>query len=193
MKQGLMLALKLPFSQQATLREIISGDFLLVAVLLQVFRWMSTSFITVSNLYLQNTPMLQAPPFGLSAREYRFYEIFGYGPYGLVIVTCLGIWFFMLVNYRSKQKVSFKTCLTVVGFSCFTPWLPALVIDNILIANNMAGPEVIVPWHISIILLENWLLYQAAHVVFGVPKRQALFMIVVSMALFLELAAALIR
>ncbi|MBF0453470.1 MAG: hypothetical protein HQL72_01480 [Magnetococcales bacterium] len=169
-------------------------DMLPLAVFLQVFRWESTALTTVVSLYQENSPMLLPVPFGIDPQSYRFFEIFAYGPYGLVIISTLS--YFIWQYGRSHAVISIMTyrrTWTLVGFCFFGPWIPSLLIDSFLVKLGWGSPEVIIPWHITIVVIESILTVVGLNAVFGIPLKRSIHLGAGAGLLFLLLAGAVIR
>lgn len=168
-------------------------DMLRIAVALQVFRWVSTSLTTMLQLYLERSDMLFPIPFGIDFDTYRFLEIFTYGPYGLLIMTIMA---YLLVVHGAPwaaQPMTFRKTWEMLGFCFFGPWLPSLFTDNILVNIGLGGPEILIPWHISIVFLECLLVMMGLQVVFAIPRKKAMELAAATGVAFLFLAAILIR
>jgi hypothetical protein len=164
------------------------------ALLLQFFRWESTALTTVVSLYQENSPMLLPVPFGIDPSGYRYFEIFAYGPYGLLMITVMSylIWLHGHL-YATISVMTLRRTWTLVGFCFFGPWLPSLLIDSFLVKLGWGGPEVIIPWHISIVGIESLLVVVGLNTVFGIPFKRSLYLGAGTGMLFLLLAGAVIR
>ncbi|MBF0124367.1 MAG: cyclic nucleotide-binding domain-containing protein [Magnetococcales bacterium] len=164
------------------------------ALCLQMFRWWSTSITTMVNLYAADTPMLLPIPLQLTPLVYRYIEIFAYGPYGLLMVSLIAFFLWRYgVAYATVKSMTFAKSWEVVGLAFFAPWLPTLLIDNLLIQYDVAGPAVMMPWHIGVTLVESWLVYVGLRAVFGIAQSQARWLALASCILFLVCAGLLIR
>lgn len=164
------------------------------AFLLQFFRWESTALTTVVSLYQENSPMLFPVPFGIDPRTYRYFEIFAYGPYGLLMITMIS--YIVWQRGRSHATISlmtFKKTWTLIGFCFFGPWIPSLLIDSFLVKFGYGGPEVIIPWHIFIVGVESILIIVGLNAVFGIPFKRSLQLGAGGGVLFLLFAALVIR
>lgn len=169
-------------------------DLFSLAFGLQFFRWQSTALTTVVSLYQTNAPMLLPVPFGYDPQAYRFFEIFAYGPYGMVMITLIALFvWYQGRSYARLADMTFRQTWTLIGFSFFGPWLPCLLIDNVLVLLGWGGPGVIVPWHVAIVLMESILTMIGLNAVFGIPMRYAIRLGTSTGLLFLMLAGAVIR
>ena len=164
------------------------------ALLLQVFRWESTALTTMLTLYRENSPMLLPVPFGIEPKIYRYYEIFAYGPYGLLIITTMA---YVVWQHGKKlatiTQMTFRRTWTLIGFAFFGPWIPSLLIDSFLVKLGWGGPAIIIPWHITIVAIESILVVVGLHSVFGIPFKNAIYLGAGSGLLFLILAGSVIR
>jgi CRP/FNR family cyclic AMP-dependent transcriptional regulator len=164
------------------------------AIALQCFRWWITSVTTMVHLYVSDMPVFLPVPWDIPLPTYRYFEIFAYGPYGMFIVTMMA-WYLWRQgqHHASVQSMHFAKSWELVGLSFFAPWLPSLIIDNILIHFGLGTPEVIVPWHIAIVILEAGLLYLGLRSVFGMARKTSFRLAAGAMMIFLVLAGILIR
>jgi hypothetical protein len=169
-------------------------DLFVWALVLQFFRWETTALTTLIALYQENSPMLLPVPFGIDPKSYRYFEIYAYGPYGLLIISLMAaaIWWYGK-SYAVTLPMTLKRTWTLLGFCFFGPWLPSLLIDSFLVRQGLGGPEIIIPWHISIVALETLLLVVGLNTVFGIPFKRSIRLGVGGGALFLFLAGAVIR
>jgi hypothetical protein len=169
-------------------------DLLRLAVLLQLFRWQSTALTTMVSMYQERSPMLLPVPFGIDPELYRLMEIFLYGPYGLVIMT--GIVYLVWVRgepYAAIRPMTFRKTWELIGLCFFAPWLPCLPLDVLLVKMGWGGPEVIIPWHLTVLAVEVLLTALGLHAVFGIQWPRAIWLGCVAGAAFLVFAGVLIR
>lgn len=173
--------------------QLRGADFLWFAIILQLSRWTAMSCITMPHFYLQNPPVFFPVPFGIDQQAYRFFEIFAYFPYGLIIIaviTCL-IW------HYGKQYATVPMPLSkvseVIAIAYFTPWLPTLILDNILLSYELATPIIIVPIHIGVVGLESSLTAIGLQQVFGIPREMAWKLGIGGGVIFLALAGVAVR
>ncbi|MBF0444109.1 MAG: hypothetical protein HQL68_00860 [Magnetococcales bacterium] len=169
-------------------------DLFIWAFVLQFFRWQTTAITTVVALYQENSPMLLPVPFGIDPKSYRYFEIYAYGPYGMLIITLMAtaIWWYGR-GYAVTLHMTLKRTWTLIGLCFFGPWLPSLLIDSFLVKQGWGGPQVIIPWHISIVAIETLLLIVGLKTVFGISFNISVRLGVGGGALFLFLAGAAIR
>jgi hypothetical protein len=164
------------------------------ALLLQTFRWHATALTTVVSLYTENSPMLLPVPFGFDPIQYRYYEIFAYGPYGLLIITIMSYIIWQRGRHLATISVmTMRNTWTLVGFCFFGPWIPSLLIDSFLVKFGWGGPEVIIPWHVSIVVIETVLTIVGLNNVFGIPLKNSIYLGGGAGLLFLILAGMVIR
>ncbi|MEO5378294.1 MAG: hypothetical protein H7832_11020 [Magnetococcus sp. DMHC-6] len=164
------------------------------AIVLQTFRWFGTALTTIVTLYYFQSPMLLPVPFGIDPTSYRLYEIFAYGPYGLLIISAMA--HVICVHgapYATLHPLTFAKCWELLGFTFFGPWLPSFLIDSFLVALGWGGPQVIIPWHVSIVGLEAILTIVGLQAIFGLPMRVAITLGGVTGGMFLVLAGVVIR
>lgn len=169
-------------------------DLFRLALLLQFFRWETTALTTMVSLYQENSPMLLPTTFGIEPERYRLIEIFAYGPYGLVVMT--GIAYLVWVwgkPYATIKPMTLRKTWEVIGLCFFAPWLPSLFIDTFLVKMGWGGPAVIIPWHVTILVVEMLLTCVGLNAVFGIPFPRALRLSAVAGASFLVFAGILIR
>lgn len=187
--------LHLPFRPVQSFIQLRTMDILALAVMIQVARWFISSFVTMSNLYFMRPAMLFPTPFGIEQQAYRFFEIFAYGPYGLVIITAIAyyLWTRGRDLARDKHPMTFRKTWEIVGVAYFTPWTPTIILDNILVGMGWGGPALMIPWHTAVVFVEMWLTAIGLRVVFGLPKAKANFLGVAGGFIFLFLAALVIR
>ncbi|MBF0285653.1 MAG: hypothetical protein HQL51_14475 [Magnetococcales bacterium] len=164
------------------------------AIALQVFRWESTALTTMVSLYENEAPMLFPAPFGLDPKAYRMVEIILYGPYGLFIISAMAyfVWRFGKAHATAYPMTMAKTW-ELIGLAYFAPWLPSLLIDSFLIRWGWGGPEIIVPWHVSIVGVEALLTLVGLHYVFGITTEMSARLAAVSGFFFLFFAGGLMR
>lgn len=178
----------------ALFRLVREWNLLGWAVALQTARWFATSVSTMVNLYLNNAPMLLPTPFGLGEAEYRFLEIFLYGPYGLVVMSGMA---YLLTRVAQglpvRRRVSYAKMWEVLGFAYFGPWLPTVLVDNLLTSMGMGGPAFLVPWHLAVVGVETWVTAIGLQVVFGLEKGHSRRLALLGAAAFVFLAGLLIR
>ncbi|MBF0158129.1 MAG: cyclic nucleotide-binding domain-containing protein [Magnetococcales bacterium] len=164
------------------------------SICLQMFRWWATSITTMVNLHVSDTPMLLPVPMSFTPFIYRYFEIFAYGPYGLLIISTIALFLWRYGRaYATVKSMTFAKSWEMVGLAFFTPWLPTLLIDNLLIQYGIGGPEIMVPWHIVVVVVESWLVYVGLRAVFGIAQKQAWRLALGGCAVFLVMAGLLIR
>ncbi|MBF0358433.1 MAG: hypothetical protein HQL70_07470 [Magnetococcales bacterium] len=173
--------------------RIRGNDLFIWALLLQFFRWETTALTTLVALYEENSPMLLPVPFGIEATKYRYFEIYAYGPYGLLIITIMATVIWWYGKEYATLNMTIKRTWTLLGFCFFGPWLPSLLLDTFLVRYGWGGPEVIIPWHMTIVAVETILLIVGLKRVFGIEFQRALRLGLAGGAIFLFLAGAVIR
>ncbi|MEO5353662.1 MAG: hypothetical protein H7835_10705 [Magnetococcus sp. XQGC-1] len=169
-------------------------DLFRLAFVLQFFRWQSTALTTMVTLYQERSPMLLPVPFGIDPERYRFFEIFAYGPYGLLIMT--GIAYLLWVHgepYATIKPMTLRKTWELIGLCFFAPWFPSLLIDAFLVKLGWGGPAVIIPWHVAILAVEVLLTGVGLNAVFGIAWPRAVGLAALSGAAFLVFAGILIR
>ncbi|MEO5333112.1 MAG: hypothetical protein H7839_13915 [Magnetococcus sp. YQC-5] len=182
------------FRPEGLFTRMRAYDLFRWALVLQIIRWESTALTTMVTLYRERAAMLLPVPFGLDPDGYRFVEIFAYGPYGLVIMTAMAyvIWVHG-ANYATCAHMTMRKVWTLLGFCFFGPWLPSLCVDSFLIMLGFGGPEVIIPWHVTIVAAESLFTAAGLRALFGIPKGRALALGGVAGGMFLILAGVVIR
>jgi hypothetical protein len=166
---------------------------------LQLTRWGCGSLITVPHLYVRHTPMYFDPPLGFTHQGYRWLEIFLYGPYGLLIISYMALWVRRLGGAActdgsgGRYRHPYWDVWAVVGVAFFGPWWPSLVVDNLMIALDQAGPAFLIPWHMVMVGVECLLLRMGLRIVLGFSNRRAWLASGVAGFWFLALAGALMR
>lgn len=163
------------------------------AIRLQILRWFFTAGTTMVSLYITDSNMLFPTPFGIPEQEYRFYELFGYGPYGVLIMFTLAYLVWVHGREHAPVPMSFRKSFEVVGISFFAPWLPSIPLDNILVLMGWGGPPVMITWHTAIVCIEGWLVYTGVRVVFDMPRPVAIRLGWIAGMGFMILAGVLIR
>ncbi|MBF0584861.1 MAG: hypothetical protein HQL80_11600 [Magnetococcales bacterium] len=169
-------------------------DLFRLALAVQIFRWQSTAFTTMVTLYQEKSPMLLPVPFGIDPDQYRFMEIFLYGPYGLLIMT--GIVYLVWVHgepYATIRPMTFRKTWELIGLCFFAPWVPSLLLDAFLVKMGWGGPAIIIPWHVTILAIEVVLTSVGLNAVFGIPASRSVRLGGVAGAAFLVFAGLLIR
>ncbi|MBF0613926.1 MAG: hypothetical protein G8237_01965 [Magnetococcales bacterium] len=182
------------FRPEGLFTRLRAYDLLPWAIFLQVVRWQSTALTTMVTLYHEKSPMLLPVPFGIDPDSYRFFEIFAYGPYGLLMITIMAyvIWVHG-APHATITPLTMRKAWTLLGFCFFGPWLPSLCVDSFLIMLGFGGPEVIIPWHVTIVAAESFFTAAGLRTIHGLPTQRALALGGVTGALFLVLAGSVIR
>ncbi|MBF0142772.1 MAG: hypothetical protein HQL57_03330 [Magnetococcales bacterium] len=149
-------------------------DLFPLAFLLQAIRWEGTALTTMMSIYRYAPPMLLPVPFGLEQSSYRMAEVIAYGPYGFVIISAMAyvLWRWGRSHARGGE-MSFRRCWALVGLTFFTPWIPSLLIDSYLVRAGLGGPMVIIPWHVTIVVVECVLTAKGLILVFDLPVATA--------------------
>ncbi|MBF0293709.1 MAG: hypothetical protein HQL96_00855 [Magnetococcales bacterium] len=182
------------FMPEGLFTRLRAYDLFRWAFVLQCIRWESTALTTMVTLYRERSAMLLPVPFGIDPDTYRYFEIFLYGPYGLLIITIMA--YVVHVHGASWAVISpltMRRAWTLIGFCFFGPWLPSLCVDSFLIMLGFGGPEVIVPWHVTIVAAESLFTAAGLRSIFGLPLARALWLGAACGAMFLILAGSVIR
>ena len=188
------MILELAYSPARAFDRLKDTDFLKWSVILLAVRWIVSAANTLTNMYLHHSPMAIRPPFGIEKDTYRFYEIFWYGPYGVLIMLTIVLALFLIgKRYYRNHHISFRKTFEIVSLSFFTPWLPTVPGDYLLILTVNARPEFLVPFHVIILSWECWLVSLGFRRIFGVEFRQSAFLALVAGGLFFGLGGLLIR
>ena len=151
------------------------------------------SCITMPHFYLRNPPVLFPVPFGIEQQAYRFFEIFAYFPYGLAIIGAITYVTWRYGKPYAAYSMSLSKVWQVIAIAYFIPWLPTLVLDNILLSFDLAIPPVIVPLHIAVVGLEVSLAAIGLQRVFGLSSLVAWKLGIVGGVIFLALAGIAVR
>ena len=188
------MVFQVAYSPRRAFDRLKSTDALALATALLIIRWMVTPLTTVLSMHLNNSPMLFGPPFGMSPRTYRFYEIFWYGPYGVLIMLAIILALFAMARrcYKASDVTLSKT-FEIVSLSFFTPWLPSIPGDWILVATVDARPGFLVPFHLVILAWECALVYIGFRRTLGLGPKQSAFLAFTAGGIFLALGVLLIR
>ena len=188
------MVFQVAYSPRRAFDRLKTTDVLALAAALLILRWVVTPLTTVLSMYLHNSPMLFGPPFGMSERTYRFYEIFWYGPYGVFIMLAVILALFTMARrgYKAPDVTLCKT-FEIVSLSFFTPWLPSIPGDWILVTTVDARPAFLVPFHLAILAWECALVYIGFRRTFGLSPRRSAFMAFTAGGIFLALGGLLIR
>ncbi|MBF0273443.1 MAG: hypothetical protein HQL98_15445 [Magnetococcales bacterium] len=182
------------FRPEGLFTRLRAYDLFRWAFVLQLVRWESTALTTMVTLYHERSAMLLPVPFGIDPVIYRFVEIFAYGPYGLLMITIMAyvIWVHG-APYATISPLTMRKAWTLLGFCFFGPWLPSLCVDSFLIMLGFGGPEVIIPWHVTIVAAESLFTAAGLRSIFGIPKGRALTLGGLAGVMFLILAGSVIR
>jgi len=165
-----------------------------LAIALLLLRWTVTPATTVTNMYLNRYSMFIPPPFGIDAHTYRFYEIFWYGPYGVLMMLAITL-AMALIGRRlyHHPDISFRRSFEIVSLSFFAPWVISVPGDYVVTVLMHAQPAVLVAFHIAILAWECWLLSVGYRRVFDLPWNRCVFLGWTAGALFVALGGLLIR
>ncbi|MBF0339808.1 MAG: hypothetical protein HQL95_02440 [Magnetococcales bacterium] len=182
------------FRPEGLFTRLRAYDLFRWALALQLIRWESTALTTMVTLYREKSAMLLPVPFGIDPEIYRYGEIFLYGPYGLLIITAMAyvVWVHG-APYVTISPLTMRKAWTLLGFCFFGPWLPSLCVDSFLIMLGFGGPEVIIPWHVTIVAAESLFTAAGLRTIYGIPTRRALALGVLTGVMFLILAGTVIR
>lgn len=182
------------FQPEGLFTRMRAFDLFRWALVLQIIRWESTALTTMVTMYRERSAMLLPVPFAIDPVSYRFFEIFAYGPYGLLMITIMAyvVWVHG-APYATLASLTMRKAWTLLGFCFFGPWLPSLCVDSFLIMLGFGGPEVIVPWHVTIVAAESLFTAGGLRSIFGISLRRSLLLGGVVGALFLILAGVVIR
>jgi hypothetical protein len=185
---------QLAYAPRTAFAHLCTRSSLLMAVILLVVRFSVTVATTVTAMYFRASPMLLRPPFGLDEHTYRYYEIFWYGPYGvltmLLIVMALDL---IVKRVYHRPDVTYRKGFEIVSLAFFTPWLVTVPGDAILLWTVNAHPAFLVPFHIAVLAWECLLVYVGFQVVYGLRRDHAAMLGLVAGAVFLGLGGLLIR
>lgn len=161
---------------------------------LMLLRWSAAPITTVLNLYYHPAPALLPIPFDIPLQTYRFYEIFWYGPYGLLMVFAIAWVLFVLCRRFSPRdpRISFRRVAGITSLAFFTPWLVLLVVEP-LIASGYGTPRFLVPAHLAILGWEALLAGIGLRTAFNLSRRQVLILGCTMGIVFVVLGAPVIR
>ncbi len=149
--------------------------------------------VTMPHFYLKNPPAFLPIPFNIDLQQYRFFEIFAYFPYGLFIIFVItGVTWLYARPYSSPSMPLFRVW-EVIAVAYFVPWLPTLVLDNLLLAFDLATPFIIVPLHITVVGFESALAAIGLQQVFNTPPKIAWKLGIGGGYIFLALAGIAVR
>ncbi len=154
-------------------RKVSEMDLLPLAMGLQLFRWLFVSGVTMTHFYLLQAPTLFPIPFGINLQSYRFFEIFGYFFYGLLILLFISYEIWLRGRLYAQREMPFSRVWVVVALAYFAPWLPTAILDNALVAFGLAHPLIVIPLHTAVVGGEAYLTMAGLRIVFGMPKFQA--------------------
>lgn len=186
--------LKLAYNPIRAFQALKEADHARLAVVLLVVRWAVSPLTTVLAMYLHDSPMVLDPPFGLDAKSYRFYEIFWYGPYGIVMMLVIAQ--VLCLNARQLSRdvnISFRRTFAIVCLCFFTPWLVTVPGDYLLVRTVNAAPAFLVPFHLTILAWECVLVAIAFRVVYGLARWRCAALGLTAAALFIGLGGLVIR
>lgn len=170
-------------------------DFLWTGIFLMILRWGVTALNTVYRMYVHGSPALFDPPFGMELQAYRYYEIFWYAPYGVMMLLVIAWIIFHLARAMTQAaELTFRKTLELVALTFFAPWLVSAVGDPILVYTVNARPEFLVPLHIALLTWECFLLSLGFHRMFDLPFwRKCTLLGFAAGVLFVALGALVIR
>ncbi|MBF0427309.1 MAG: hypothetical protein HQL94_00165 [Magnetococcales bacterium] len=182
------------FQPEGLFTRMRAFDLFRWALVLQFIRWESTALTTMVTLYREQSSMLLPVPFAIDPNTYRFFEIFLYGPYGLLMITAMA--YIIHVHgapFATTVPLTMRKAWTLLGFCFFGPWLPSLCVDSFLIMLGFGGPEFIIPWHVTIVAAESLFTAAGLRSIFGLPRPRALALGALSGGMFLIFAGSVIR
>ena len=146
------------------------ADYLGMALLLTAIRWTVTPLNTVWRMYAHESPMLFRPLFGMDEKTYRFWEIFWYGPYGVLLTLAIAAVVCQLARrFAPEARPTFRKTFELVALTFFTPWLASVPGDIYLVHAANAAPRFLVPFHLAILTLECFLISLGFHRMYGIP------------------------
>lgn len=181
------------FHPAQTFPLLLERNLFNCALRLQFIRWFVTAGSTMVSLYITDSSMLFPTPLGIPEKEYRFFEIFAYGPYGILLMFTLAYLVWVHGREHAPKPMTFRKTFEVVGIAFFAPWLPSIPLDNVLVLMGWGGPPVMITWHTAIVAIEGWLVYTGLRVVFDMPRAVAIRLGWVAGMGFMILAGLLIR
>ncbi len=108
-----------------------------VGFFLNLFKW-TLCELYIYYLFYSNQVLFAKPWLNIPTENYRYYELFYYIPYGILI------WIFIsgLAQFLSKVfggKGTFKDCLNITGIMIFTPFVFIDTIDAIYMIINQGN------------------------------------------------------
>ena len=189
-----MIAFQIVYNPVKAFDRLKTVDVLYLGTFLMLVRWSTTAVTTVYNMYLQHSPMLLSPPFGVDEDVYRYYEIFWYGLYGLLIIVVITLVQYGVARfiYRAPD-VTLRRIYGLVTMAFFAPWLPSVPGDYLLLLTVNAEPAFLVPFHISILVWECCLIGFGFMHMFQMSLSQSGFLGFVTGGIFVAMGALLIR
>ena len=189
-----MIIFEVVYRPRVAFARLKDTSILQLALLLLLIRFTFTVINTVAAMYYRGSPMLLRPLFGRDERTYRFYEIFWYGPYGLLMILVITFALAYLAKHVYGQSdVTFRKSFEIVSVAFFTPWLPSVPGDWLLLVTVNAHPAFLVPFHLALLAWECLLVAIGFQAVYGLPRNRSGMLGLVAGALFLGLGALLIR
>jgi len=168
-------------------------DLLIFATALQLVRWVFMSAVTMTHFYLHEAPALFPIPFGIDIQTYRYLESFFYFPYGLAIILFISYEVWLHGKDHALRPMSFAKSWEVVCFAYFAPWLPTTILDNLILAFDLAIPSIIVPLHMTVVGVEVILTAIGLQMVFDMPQERAWRLGIWGGLIFLVMAGVLVR
>lgn len=169
-------------------------NILKLAIILLVIRFPVTAITTVATMYAHKSPMAITPPFGLDEQSYRYYEIFWYGPYGIVMMLIITLAVFLIARrFYHDPNITFRKTLEIVSLSFFTPWLPSIPGDYLILVTVNAAPVFLIVFHISILVWECCLISLGFRRIFEIPLARCAILGLVVGTLFIAMGGLFMR
>ena len=165
------------FSPSKAFVALKANDIYVWAVWLLIIRCEVTSLLTVTNMYIHNSPMFFNPPFGIDEDTYRFYEIFWYGPYVALLILVI-TWSMTFVSKKIFRVhcVSFRKVFQIYTLSVFVPWLITIPGDYIAVVIFNAEPAYFIPFHLTIQAWTSVLIVTGFRVIYNTSAMQGIFL-----------------
>lgn len=189
------LVIAIIFSPREAFGRLSGRPVILFSIGLMVLRYSVATFSTVVNLYYHSVPMVLPPPVAIEPQRYRYYEIFWYGPYGIVMMIVITLVLLKLSRQiaRGNKQLSISDMLGITSLAFFTPWLVTSPVDFLMIAGGYGAPQFLIPLHLSILAWESWLVTVGVQTRFGLSKMQSYSLGLAAAGLFIAMGGPLIR
>lgn len=189
-----MMIMQIVYDPVKTFDRLKHTDVLYLAVFLMLIRWSITPITTVVTMYRQYSPMFLTPPFGIDERTYRYYEVFWYGFYGFFMMLVIAYALVLITKHLyHNPEITFRRSFEIVALCFFTPWVPSVPGDYVLLLTVNAHPAFLIPFHISVLTWSCSLIALGFHGIYKTSLFRSLFIGFVAGGIFMAMGALLIR